>query len=116
MSDWTVEDSIAAAKGDPDRVGRQLYELSNQRIALSNELRSLRGWRPMTDPTAKASGDILLHLNTGHDENGTISWMTVIGKWEGQWNSDLGLKGMSPSYWSPIPSPPEHLAVLPKKS
>lgn len=65
------------------------------------------GWRFMTDPHAKL-GDVILHLNTGHDTEGNISWMHVIGRWEGKWNGS-GLTGMSPSYWSPIPAVPEHL-------
>lgn len=110
MSDWTVQDCIEAAKRDPESYGRQVYELSNKRIALSNELLALRGWLPVDDraKAAGAVGDILLHLNTGHDSDGTISWMTVIGRWEGKWNGS-GLTGMQPRYWSPIQPPPEHL-------
>lgn len=110
MSDWTVEDSIAAAKGDPERAGRQLYELSNKRIQLSNELRDRRGWLDMKDPRAKSLGDIMLHIQTGHDTKGNMFWMTVIGRWEGKWNGS-GLVDMSPSYWSPIPDVPEALRV-----
>lgn len=65
------------------------------------------GWRFMTDPHAKLD-DVILHINTGHDTDGIISWMHVIGRWEGQWNGS-GLKNMSPSYWSPIPTVPQHL-------
>jgi hypothetical protein len=108
MSDWTEQDCIEAAKKDPEGYGRQVFDLSNKRIQLSNELRLCRGWLRIDDPKAKASGDILLHLYTGQDGDGTISWMTVIGRWEGQWNGS-GLKNMGPRYWSPIPETPEHL-------
>ena len=108
MSDWTVEDCIEAAKKDPESYGRQVYDLSNKRIELSTQVRLLSGWLRIDDPQAKSSGDILLHLNTGHDSGGNISWMHVIGRWEGQWNGS-GLKNMQPQYWSPIPETPEHL-------
>ena len=38
MSDWTESDCIKAARADPDSYGRQVYELSNKRIQLSNRL------------------------------------------------------------------------------
>lgn len=41
MSDWTVEAAIEAAKKDPESYGRQVYELSNKRIALSNRVLDL---------------------------------------------------------------------------
>ena len=41
MSDWTVEAAIEAAKKDPEGCGRQVYELSNRRIQLSNRVLSL---------------------------------------------------------------------------
>lgn len=41
MSDWTVEAAIEAAKKDPASYGRQVYELSNKRIQLSNRVLSL---------------------------------------------------------------------------
>lgn len=65
-----------------------------------------RGWFSMADARAR-QGDVLLHLNMGHTR-GVVDWLTVIGRWEGQWNSD-GLKNMRPSYWSPIPPTPDHL-------
>ena len=112
MSDWTVEDCIEAAKRDPESYGRQVFELSNKRIALSNELRALRGWLPIDDKAkaAGAVGDILLHLNTGNDGDNVV-WMTVIGRWEGKWNGS-GLTNMQPRHWSPIPETPEHLRKL----
>ena len=108
MSDWTVQDCIEAARKDPESYGRQVYDLSNKRIELSNALRLAQGWLRIDDPKAKSSGDILLHLNTGHDGDGNISWVHVIGRWEGQWNGS-DLKNMGPRYWSPIPETPEHL-------
>ena len=62
-------------------------------------------WRPI-DEDAKAAGDVMLHLNTGHDSDGTISWLTVIGRWTGEWWDGSGLTNMGPKYWSPIPKPP----------
>lgn len=41
MSDWTVEAAIEAAKKDPASYGRQVFELSNKRIALSNRVLKL---------------------------------------------------------------------------
>ncbi len=42
MSDWTEADAIEAAKKDPVSYGKQVYALSNKRIALSNEVLALR--------------------------------------------------------------------------
>ena len=41
MSDWTIDTAIEAAKKDPASYGRQVYELSNKRIALSNRVMEL---------------------------------------------------------------------------
>lgn len=41
MSDWTVEAAIEAAKKDPASYGRQVFELSNKRIALSKRVLKL---------------------------------------------------------------------------
>jgi len=111
MSDWSVEDAIEAAKKDPESYGRQVYELSNKRIQLSNELLALRGWQ-RADLETKPSGDVLLHLNTGHDNKGVISWLTVIGNWDGRKWVGSGLSDMRPKYWSAIPPTPEHLRVV----
>lgn len=111
MSDWSVQDAIEAAKKDPEAYGRQAYELSNKRIELSNKLRALEGWH-FVDDKAKRSGDVMLHLDTGHNSDGVRSWLTVIGSWDGRKWVGSGLSDMRPSYWSPIPETPEHLRVL----
>lgn len=110
MSDWTEADAIKAARADPDSCGRQVYELSNKRIALSNELNKLRGWHGMN--TAPLSGrDILLHIATGQTggKDGHRTYMTIVGHWNQRYErwEGAGLQP-TPAYWSEIPKAPDH--------
>jgi hypothetical protein len=64
------------------------------------------------DGSAKPRGDVMLHLNLGHNSDGVISWLTVIGHWDGSKWVGSGLSDMRPKYWSPIPEPPSHLRIV----
>lgn len=69
------------------------------------------GWLEMK--SAPLSGrDILLHLCTGQTggDGGHKTYLTIVGRWnerKERWDG-AGLEGVTPSFWSEIPTAPSH--------